>query len=102
MKIKQWMMYYSGWQNVKHVNYHICPKYEEISPENNSGDPSQAAQSELSYVFHTYAMPIMCSYVDRKFIIKILVHCILYFVCKQFLTQHYCNLKLYFSKTNTG
>ena len=32
---------------------------------------------ELSYVCHTYAMP-MCSYVGRKFVIKILVSCILY------------------------
>ena len=32
---------------------------------------------ELSYVCHTYAMPIiMCSYVCRKFIIKIIVSCI--------------------------
>ena len=30
---------------------------------------------ELPYVCHTYAMP-MCSYVGRKFVIKILVSCI--------------------------
>ena len=31
---------------------------------------------ELSYVCHTYAMPIMCSYVGRKFVINILISCI--------------------------